>query len=306
MFYKGVVENVEDELKIGRVQIRIIGKHGINKNDTSNVDDYLPTEDLPWATPIFPAGSSSISGISNFAVPDINSVVVCGYFDNDEQELFYIGTLALIGSNKLEGFGLEEHENPKKEYPLSDSVSTVEDLFPSEVVTNPLFEEPQTEHEVVYPLNKVIETKSGHLIEIDDTEGIERIRIRHKSGSFQEYHNNGDIVNKSIKDKYIIAENVNVHSNGNTNVYVGDNLNIEVETDVNFNVKGNVTGNVDGDVNVTIGGNFGGDVTGNVEVSAGGDITGDAGGNVDISAGGNVTVTGGGEIRATAPMIYLN
>jgi hypothetical protein len=37
-----------------------------------------------------------------------------------------------------------------------------------------------------YPLNKVMETKSGHIFEIDDTPKFERIHIYHKNGNYIE------------------------------------------------------------------------------------------------------------------------
>jgi len=44
-----------------------------------------------------------------------------------------------------------------------------------------------------YPYNRVLETEGGNLIEIDDTEGSERINIEHNTGSNIEILPNGDI-----------------------------------------------------------------------------------------------------------------
>lgn len=41
--------------------------------------------------------------------------------------------------------------------------------------------------------NQVVETTSGHLIEIDDNSGNERIHVKHKSGSYAIFKPNGDI-----------------------------------------------------------------------------------------------------------------
>lgn len=290
MFYKGIVEDNLDDEKLGRVKVRIIGKHSTNRTEVSQLDDYYPTEDLPWAMPIFPAGASSISGTSVFSVPSINSVVVCGFFDPDEQELFYIGTLALTGTTKVEGFGIEEDDNPKTEYPLSELVNNESDVYENELVTNPLFDEPEVAHVTVYPNTNIIQTKSGHIVEYDDSEGTERIRIRHMSGTFEEYHNNGDNIQKAIKDKYSIATNVNTHAKENRNSYVG--------VDDNLIVDGNKTDEVTGNENVTIGGDRADEITGELTVEVGGNVTLNVTGNVDVTAGGNVTVT--------APMIYHN
>ena len=44
-----------------------------------------------------------------------------------------------------------------------------------------------------YPFNRVNQTESGHVIEIDDTPNGERINIQHMSGSFIEMHPDGSI-----------------------------------------------------------------------------------------------------------------
>ena len=48
-----------------------------------------------------------------------------------------------------------------------------------------------------YPFNRVNQTESGHVIEIDDTPNGERINIQHMSGSFIEMH--PDEVNQNFK-----------------------------------------------------------------------------------------------------------
>ena len=45
--------------------------------------------------------------------------------------------------------------------------------------------------------NKVYKSKAGHLVEIDNTDGSERINIKHKSGSFIRMTSNGSIIIKS-------------------------------------------------------------------------------------------------------------
>lgn len=54
MFYTGVVEDIHDPLMLGRVRVRVVGVHTENKV-------LLPTEDLPWATPVLPITSASMN-----------------------------------------------------------------------------------------------------------------------------------------------------------------------------------------------------------------------------------------------------
>ena len=56
MFYTGVVENRSDPLQLGRCQVRIVGLHTHDKVQ-------LPTNDLPWATPMQPVVSAAMNGI---------------------------------------------------------------------------------------------------------------------------------------------------------------------------------------------------------------------------------------------------
>ena len=56
-----------------------------------------------------------------------------------------------------------------------------------------------------YPHNKVYQSPSGHLIEIDDTPGAERLHLYHMSGSYIEMFENGDIVIKAHQDLYLLA-----------------------------------------------------------------------------------------------------
>lgn len=80
-----------------------------------------------------------------------------------------------------------------------------------------------------YPHNKVTHTRSGHLVEIDDTPGFERIRIRHASGSYLEMYEDGMVQWKSENDMMISTDgNMNVKMIGDFNIHVTDgNLNIK-------------------------------------------------------------------------------
>ena len=88
----------------------------------------------------------------------------------------------------------------------------------------------------LYPFNKVYESESGHIIEIDDTPGSERIHQFHRSGTFQEIHPNGDSVTKVVRDNYtsILRDNY-VHIDGHCNVTIDKALKILVNAEKNKN-----------------------------------------------------------------------
>lgn len=280
MFYKGIVESNNDDKKLGRVKVRIIGKHA-DRNSRTDAE-RMTVDDLPWAMPISPIGASSISGICDFDVPVVNSIVICGYFDPDEQELFYIGTLGLMGSRQIEGYSNPKSEHPNKKYPFSDLVSSATDIYDNQTTSNQLFEEPEVNHNTIYPKNKVISTESGHVIELDDSDGAERIRIRHVSGSFTEYHNDGTNVEKLIKDKYLITQNLNIHTEVDCNLYSKGVINLYGESDINVYSQANINVESDTDTNLTVHG------------------------TTNVSCDASINVDAGSDITVTAPMIHLN
>ena len=103
-------------------------------------------------------------------------------------------------------------------------------------------EEPVTS---MYPFNQVDESRSGHIIEIDDTPGGERILIRHRTGAGVEVRPDGSVV--------VATRNNLVH------IVHGDNK-VIVEGDAQLAYNGNLDIDVSGDMNVKVGGNY------NVEV----------------------------------------
>ena len=67
--------------------------------------------------------------------------------------------------------------------------------------TNPTFSEPNPRgvettgtSTGAYPFNHVYESESGHVFEIDDTSGGERLLRQHKSGTYEEIIASGDIL----------------------------------------------------------------------------------------------------------------
>jgi hypothetical protein len=71
IWWVGIVERRDDPLKLGRCRIRIFGWHTDNKSQ-------LPTEDLPWAQPMYPLNNSK-----TFSSPMIGDWVV-GFFMDGE------------------------------------------------------------------------------------------------------------------------------------------------------------------------------------------------------------------------------
>lgn len=124
------------------------------------------------------------------------------------------------------------------------------------LATKASWSEPKSPYNAQYPYNYVHESESGHVIEIDDTPGHERLHRFHRSGTFEEIGPDGSMVTKIVKNNYqITMSDHNVHVMGDTNVTVSGNRNEMTTTDKNVNVDGNHTELVKGDSNETILGN---------------------------------------------------
>ena len=64
-FLYGVVENRDDPLMLGRVQVRLIGYHSEIKAGNDDEGIGIPTEDLPWALPMQSITSAAMNGIGD-------------------------------------------------------------------------------------------------------------------------------------------------------------------------------------------------------------------------------------------------
>ena len=94
-WFIGMVESRNDPLQMGRVQVRIIGYHTDDK-------DLIPTEKLPWASPLNPINSASVSGVGTSPTGMMEGTMIAGFWGDypDCQIPIVLGTF-----NLQEGFG---------------------------------------------------------------------------------------------------------------------------------------------------------------------------------------------------------
>ena len=87
-WFVGVVEDRNDPKTLGRVRVRCLGYH---------TEDLvkLPTVDLPWAHPMNPITSATVSGIGQTPLGAVEGTWVVGFFTdgNRAQQPVIIGTL---------------------------------------------------------------------------------------------------------------------------------------------------------------------------------------------------------------------
>lgn len=112
-----------------------------------------------------------------------------------------------------------------------------------------------------YPLNQVRETVSGHVTEIDDTPGAERMLFRHRTGAGVELRADGTVVisstNNTVRitggdEKVIIEGDGHIIYNGNLTLNVSGDFDLNVGGDYNLNVAGDKVEQIDGSTKTRI------------------------------------------------------
>jgi hypothetical protein len=95
-----------------------------------------------------------------------------------------------------------------------------------------------------YPYNNVLESESGHAIEVDDTPNYERLNFYHRSGSNLEFRPDGSVQEKVMREKTTVVESNDIQ-------YIKGNQVVYVDGDITYIVKGKVTYSVEKDFTVS-------------------------------------------------------
>lgn len=159
------------------------------------------------------------------------------------------------------------------------------------------FDQPVNTFHAKYPFNKVYESESGHVVEVDDTPGAERINIWHKSGTFMEIDSVGNMVRRSSASLYeIVDRNGYLYVQGQCNLSVGGSCNLMVSADANIEVTG--------DANITVGNDVTLEAAGRLSMSAGEAIDLRSP-KIYIEADEELHLTSGTKMNAQAPTINI-
>lgn len=162
-------------------------------------------------------------------------------------------------------------ERETRDNPL-DPTATPGDARPNDRHNTPIGVEPVHSFNGRYPYNKAHRSESGHLKEIDDTPGHERLLDQHASGTYQEMHANGDHVIKVVgsnytavagSDKISIEGDAHVYVKGTCRLHIGGAITIVADGGLNFVSKGDFRvkaksinlESVTGDINIKSGKN---------------------------------------------------
>lgn len=233
--YRGEVVDNKDPLEAGRVRVRIFG-----------VFDEIPDEHLPWAIFLDPF-MGGLSDIGSSIIPNIGSHVWC-FFENGEHHnpVYFGGAPAIKDKGKnpdLPAESRNESDEALTEYKIFEGESADPIAGPEEV----------THSNGQYPANKVVRTKQGIVVEIDDSEDNVRIRVKHPSGTQNEIDNDGNVYHENVKDE------TNLTKGNKKERTTGD----QFET-----VMGNETTHNEKNVTSAIVGNWEVDTEGNVKLMA--------------------------------------
>ena len=336
IWWTGVIESRDDPLKMGRCLVRCVGWDSEDKMNTptealpwampmNGVNSLTNTtvKEGDMAVGFFMDGENAQERIIMGTFPKIPLKEANPESAFQDPRTDALTTAPRPPESKVyntDGTGIEISETPKATaYPINLDEPTTSRLFRNDedtitktfiqerkdnVVTgietvNETWDEPETLYNTTYPFNNVIETESGHILEMDDTFGAERIHLAHRNGSFNEWFPNGDKVEKITKDNYQIVM-------GNDKIYIMGKCQITVQGDAEIYVKENAYLLVDKNVEATVHGNLTGQVDGNADVAIDGNVTVEVGGNYTEHVTGTYTLRSDGNMKIDAPNINLN
>ena len=150
-----------------------------------------------------------------------------------------------------------------------------------------------------YPFNSVKQTESGHVIEVDDTPGKERLHTYHRSGTFEEIDQSGTKVTRIVGDGYTIVDrNGFVSIDGVADVTVSGNVNVYCRSDANIQVEGSANMEIGGSMNLGVAKDFNLAVQGNLSMWANGTFNLQSATHGHILAKQNLYVAGTEELHA--------
>lgn len=252
IWFLGIVEDINDPKQLGRVKVRLI-------NEYSNRVD---SDDIPWAIPMTPVTNPSLLGLGSAPVGLQKGSRVVGFFLDGmtKTKPMIMGSYPII---------MNGNESDHSVNNIARGKGAVQKEY--------LDYEPKTEYAAEYPFNNTLTTKSGHVIEIDDTPKAERLHVYHKSGSYIEFFPDGSVIAKSMKsstdisidDKNIISDsgdislganegdiilqadkeiiiasdkqNIGIIAEKNIDIGSKDSINLEGQTGISMSSDGNIT-----------------------------------------------------------------
>ena len=297
VWWMGVVENRKDPLNLGRCQIRAFGWHSSNKSDIPTEDlpwaqPLIPVnssqiistpKEGDYVMGFFTDGESAQFPIIMGILPGIPTVPADrgkGFFDQRTPEELANSPRKLssvVMKNNGSGANIIERSSASPN-PLHINEPTTSRLYRNENTDQTIigqrknsldsgvstadptgftWNEPFPAYNAEPPYNQVMETESGHVFEMDDTPGSERIHLAHRTGTFTEIYPSGTKVEKVVKNSYqIVLGDDLIHIMGRVNITVDSDVNLLTRGDINIIGGNNISAKIAGDVDFSVGGDF--------------------------------------------------
>jgi len=237
-WFVGVVEDRTDPKTLGRLRVRCLGYHteGLDKLPTKDLPWAHVMNPITSAT-VSGLGQSPLGAVEGTWVigffqdgADAQQPIIIGTLPGVPSELpdtsskkgfqdAVNGAYPKYKETDVNRLAVSDDENPHSSLTIrkADRTTSIGRADFNEVdltraiLGSPVtlagddgtaFNEPVTPYNAQYPYNHVYESEAGHIREIDDTPGAERIHERHSSGTGYEIHPEGDKVTRVKKDNY--------------------------------------------------------------------------------------------------------
>jgi len=198
-WYRGRVEDVNDPEKRGRVRVRVESVHRQMVNKSVDAAKAVDKNKLPWAEVLHHISNNKHGSLD---IPPVGSSVLVAFEEgNTAHPIVFGGWYGFSGSETevpyaAQGGTLGEDE-PGWLFRGNDSASGL---------AGASIQEPPNPYAAEYPSNRVYRSSAGHLVEFDDTNGVERINIQHESGTWCEFHPDGTLVFGVQGKRYTVVE----------------------------------------------------------------------------------------------------
>ena len=285
LHFVGVVEDVHDKTNAGRVRVRAFGIHPPRISE--DIEDSVPTKDLPWATvldgsygvaPVIPSVGDWVFGffvdgreaqqpMIMGRLPGLHMNLPGGTGEPGEDGYLPIESINNYGKPELHRYvGGEDLEKGQTLLQKANQESFIKQALSEETFDEPPIAMPETNYN-----NRVFSSKSGdNFIIMGDgaeSESSDYILMSHSSGSVFQIDPTGTIFIKSFGDQYNTTDGVlstyvtgSSHHNvqedwslkvetGSGKVYVSGDLDIECE---NFNVTARSSMNLNAGVKTSV------------------------------------------------------
>ncbi len=230
--YRGVVEDRDDPLRLGRCRVRVMG---VQTEEQGGDLNKVPYDELQWAEPIGPNFEGSISGSGAFCVPLQGSHVMVFYENGNMMQPRYFGSVSgyPIDGDKYSQLDPQDgFRDPDVKYPLEDHIvesdwqrlSKIDKLgetylllkeenldlvVPIAFEGTPWDEQPPM-FDAEYPQNNVFAThddfEENIVIELDATFGKERFAWWHPSKSYMEINFEGRMTFRNTLHRWDICD----------------------------------------------------------------------------------------------------